>query len=493
MHSSSSEEQLDAPDPLPPLDDEPAADDATPDDFADFGGLFQNFEEDQGVYPEDEAESEIDAGVELHKPLDEEEDDRAETVLDIGVLLRDAVDDGEPEEGDFFGPTGQEPSIGIEEAPPEGLVDEEAAPNGALTDLVLDDLPPLDADDEGNPELPELLIEPTLDNELPALAAEPWEFQRAPLATEPLFTVSVRDSILVSASEHILWFDGGESPVRLDAGGGRLESLCSVASGEAVVYATSSGQIGRRWRAARNPEWLTSTFLAELDERGRDSLAIQLFQPSRDDDQLLLALTSSGKLLRSRDAGTSWTRVETGGLLRAVAVSDSKTFGLLSIGSEQLLLCSDDAGQSWQKSPSPELGGFSACEQLSLVAEKGVLALAAPARALAVSVDEGASFTPLPACTKVTALAIGELDGVVYVFAALFDEPSARTALVLIETPTMNISRIFSLCGPADADDEALEWAWVSQLVWDAGSSRLWGVGGFGLGSWSPVWKRTSN
>src|SRR5262249_9458105 len=151
------------------------------------------FEQDQALNAVEEAESEIDPGVELYQPLDAAGDERSDTVLDIGVVLRDTGHEDEPDDGDFFGPT-EEPSSGVEEFPSEGLADEAAAFDIAGPDLVLEELPPLDADDEGGQELREL-FEGKLDEEPAAPAAEPWEFERASSATEPLFAVTLRDRV----------------------------------------------------------------------------------------------------------------------------------------------------------------------------------------------------------------------------------------------------------------------------------------------------------
>jgi hypothetical protein len=144
------------------------------------------------------------------------------------------------------------------------------------------------------------------------------------------------------------------------------------------------------------------------------------------------------------------------------------------------LIVSTDGGSAWQAVPLDDVATRVAEGNAPLVASQGdVVAIADPQRGIAISSDAGKSFARIGAGGLATALAVGELDGVVGIFCALYRETEDRTFIARIDLGEKRAEVIAEIEAPAS--DETADGAQVTALAWDASGRRLLAAGGLGL------------
>ena len=158
------------------------------------------------------------------------------------------------------------------------------------------------------------------------------------------------------------------------------------------------------------------------------------------------------------------------------------------------MLRSTDAGLSWLPVELDEAARRVAAGDAPLLASVGsVIAIADAARGTVVSADSGTTFRRVPGCVNATCLAAGALDGCPTVWAALYHEGSDLTDLCMLDpyaAVARRIAQVRADAARSDPLEESLELARIAALRWDPDMGRLWGVGGFGLRSWSPGRKK---
>ncbi len=405
--------------------------------------------------------------------------DSAELVRFDKVDPRDSDDvlgaddfDGSTELEDDGGESSRDESVGMgeDDAP---LVDEQ-------------DLPELDSDDGpgGDQERWGSLEIVSSDVEL-AAAPEPWPMRLAVGAHERCSALAVSEGVCATASADLIWFDHALStPLRTAVDGTRISSLALVGREPKIALCvTGFGRLFRRERRAsaaeRMGDWKRA---AELSGAGAEGL--ELCELGADSPHSVVARLSSGRLLRSDDAGLSWRPIEAP--LTAFAISPTGTpLAALSKGGARLSV-SVDGGRSWEPIDLDVPALSVASGEAPLLAAAGpVLAIAEAERGLVVSADGAKTFSVVAGCGNVTALGAGFWAERPSVWAALYHEATDRSSIALVDVTRAEASVIGVIEPSEELDPEgAGERARVERLCWDG--AHLWAVGGFGAAVWSP-------
>ena len=356
---------------------------------------------------DEEPSLDIDVGVKLDSSEENSADaGTGEIVLDIATLLQNAEEHFEPD-ADETGIATLDPSLDIESSPELGLDEPDDDNYGGMDDLVAEQLPGLDADEEGEFEgdAEASFIEgaSARDEVPPPWAQARWTEQ--PLsATDALDAIALERGVVVAGGDDVLWIEPGASPLRLSAGGGRIQHLVLVGSErDCIVYTTTLGRLFRRQRLGGTVEELRGwRELARVSE-GRP-VTLELCQVSGEDAKnVILARVSNGVLLRSTDAGTRWERIEIEGTARALPRRAAPAAALLQTPRGGVLMRSPDAGASWQRFELDALGrAVAECDDPLIAAAGSVVALGHPEIGLVVSSDGGASFERILGCSSVS-------------------------------------------------------------------------------------------
>jgi hypothetical protein len=472
---------------LPPLDLDERDEDGP---FGRIDELFDAPEAAEDAGSEDEVPLDLDVGVKLDTPSESAADtSTGELVLDIATLLQNADEQPEPD-ADETGIATLDPSLDIENAPEIGLHEPDDDGSGDMDDLVADQLPGLDADEEGeydgDAESSFIDAASARDEAPPPWTQKRW-IEQALSATDSLDAIALERGVLVAGGDDVLWIEAGSSPLRLAAGGGRIQNVVLVGpERDCIVYSTLLGKLFRRQRVGGTIEELrTWRDLARVSE-GRP-VRVELCQVAGDDGKsVILARISNGALLRSTDAGTHWERVETDGDARALPRRAAPVAVLVQTPRGGVLMRSPDAGASWQRVELDALGRAVADRENPLLAAAGsVVALGHPDFGLVVSSDGGASFDRILGCSSVSALAAESRQGQAWIWAALYRESEDLSEIVQVDPVERFAERIAELRPPPPpaSSDDPLERGRVLGLEWDRTTGRLWATGTFGLKS----------
>ncbi len=439
---------------------------------------------------EEEASLDLDLGIKLDIPGETPEDGGSgELVLDIAALLQNAEERNEPD-GDETGIATLDPSVDLSQSPELGADTPDEDDLSAMDDLVSDELPGLDADEEGeyDGDADATLIDGAGARDE---APPPWARQRLleqPLSTsDALEAIAVERGIVVAGGDDVLWIEPGAGPLRLAAGGGRITHVVLVGPDrDRIVYATALGRLFRRQRLGGTVEELRA-WREAAGAREESPLGIELCQVASDDAKnVILARVTNGALLRSRDAGTHWERIDTEGEARALPRRAAPVTALVASARGGFLVRSPDAGASWQRFELDSLARAVAERPSPLLAAAGsVVALGHAELGLVVSSDGGACFERVSGCAAVTALAAESRAGQSWVWAALYRESEDYSEIVQIDPVERIAERVAELRAgpPAASSEEPLERGRVTTLEWDRATSLLWAAGAFGLKS----------
>jgi hypothetical protein len=463
---------------LPPLDlDEPEHD-----------GPAQEIEhaidvdERSAIDRDDEPAFDLDVGIELSDSGESSSEPGGDLVLDIGELL-ERSDDDEAEDGDpgALGPEHFDVTSGLSDTPNEPA--SSSAVEGTdepLGDLVSEELPDLDADEEG---VADANLEPDMvtlgmrhDEHEPALwAAERWSPVDLPAVRGARVSdLTVRDGRIFAVGD-ALWMiaEGGTRATRADLAGANVSTFVLLEREPlALLYATRDARLN----------------LAEVGQNGIASCT-QIGVPREGSlelmtaaDRTALARNALGKLFRTHDAGRSWQPVDVGSRVLALARHGRPLVALAHGRARPCLLRSSDAGQSWQQVVLDEAAREVALGQSPLLgAAETLVALADARQGMVVSDDGGASFAPVARTFGATAIAVGTWEGRPRVWAALLGDLDGVTRLVMVDPQRAEAATIVELESQDDA--EAFR---VDALAWDAWNGRVWAGGAFGLLSFEP-------
>jgi hypothetical protein len=433
---------------------------------------------------DDSVASDLDHGIDVASE-DPHAGDGDEPGLDVGVGgFEPDLGEGEGEgngEDDEAGPVGDDvgSDLGQEE---EFDADEAEGGSDRLDEFVPAELPSLDA------EAGEMDAGP--DNEPIELSV--GEEEDAPRRSELAWTEVVLPvrmpsctSIVVERSTPSLLAGGREVFTVDDAGVRRTlaanldDTVTSLVQGMepgTALFTTRSGQL---WRCAPEKRMLERV-VAFGGDSGIGSLSlpeILLGGPTPSQRPALLLHVKDdrgGTLLESTDYGTTWRRVELGGVVTS-----------LSNGSPPL--CLVDTGRALRFFLSESSGGFSPIgspysgetDAPEMVTREDAVILLSPGHGVSVSANHGATFKAAPGCSRATAVAAGRLGTRLSAFAALFDRASGRATLVWIDAASAEVFAVATI-EPSDEDDDD-DFCRVESLAWDPHSETLWAGGLFGL------------
>jgi hypothetical protein len=425
---------------LPPLDgaeDDPAAEDGTHDDPLPEG------DGDASLDDSASDDLEVDDGVDIadDEPSAAEDDERWEA--DVGEPELDLTDDANGEAAELDAPGVGETDLDLDDDLPPSADDAgEEGTNDAVEQSIDEELPALDADDEGDFE-DALLLETGLmvaAPEGPRWADQPW--QRVPSADRALALAVPDDDALATVAMCV----APELLVSVTAAG-RL-----LVDGDAVDA-----------RAGRFvPSALSSA------KSGPPLLGLE----RRDSSAVLWAASRNGLIARSTDLGRSWsTAVDLGKSLSALAIGADGSLGLLAVhGDEAEVLTSTD-GLTWDARPVTSGG-----RPLPLGRVGNWLAIGASALAIGDAsgvwlARAGDDFIRVAAAAATTTgLFVGSAEGAPLVFAepGMDVEENAR----LVRTRSDGRVEILADIGPPEADDRS-EAPSVLAMSWDASSRVL--------------------
>jgi hypothetical protein len=452
--------------------------------------LFESTEFGDEAGAEEEVPLDLDVGVKLDIPGESAEDTGGgELVLDIAALLQSADEQSEPD-GDETGVAALDPSLDLSQTDEIGVDTPDEDGSFAMDDLVADELPGLDADEEGeyDGDADSALLDGAgVRDEAPP----PWAGRRLieqPLsASDALEAIAVERGVVVAGGDDVLWIEPGSGPLRLAAGGGRIDHIVLVGpERDRIVYATALGGLFRRQRVGGTVEELRTWREAAGAREGRP-FHVELCQIASDDARnVILARVSNGVLVRSTDGGTHWERIDTGGEARALPRRAAPVAVLVASPRGGVLVRSPDAGASWQRFELDPIAAALAERKDPLLAAAGsVVALGHPELGLVVSSDGGASFERVSGCAAVSALAAESQKGQSFVWAALYRESEDFSEIVQIDPVERIAERVAELRAqpPAASSEEPLERGRVTALEWDRATGLLWATGAFGLKS----------
>jgi hypothetical protein len=449
--------------------------------------------EEEGTADTDDAiATDLDIGMLLEDAPDAaHEQDADELVLDIGELLgavdeRDSHDTGEEE-----GPAVPDASYGIAELPSDrdsGAAEDLPEP---ATDLLEQQLPELDgsAEDEGVGLVDIASVgDPACDETLPDWAAQRWDARAVEPALPPSAALVLAGDWVVAGGRELCWLDRGCSVRhRVAVAGGSISALapCLAGETEAVVLATSSGELSRATRERCSNAGI-EMWRRVLGTRADEALSLELCSSAAEPVTVLMR-TSSGRLLRSVNGGLAWSAVELHGRVLAISATASPALALLECRGRHQLVRSDDGGNNWRVlEPDPTLEYVIAEADARLAATEGVMAIAGATKGVAICTD-GARFHHISGCSGATALTAAWVNGRPCVGVALYRELEQCSYLVAVDASGRHALRIAEVRAPSSTvvDPDAMaDYAKVSALAWD-GAGRLWAAGGFGVMSWA--------
>ena len=425
---------------LPPLDgadDEPAAEDGTPDDFLP--------DEDEDASLDDSAadDLEVDDGVDIadDEPSAAAEDERWEA--DVGEPELDLADDANGESADADAPGVSESDFELDDDLPPSTDDAgEEGTNDAVEQSVDEELPALDADDEGDFE-DALLLETGLmaaPVEGPRWADVPWE---RVASADRTFALAVPDDDAVA-------------------------SMAMCVAPEVLVSVTAAGRLLVEGDAvdARVGRFVPPALMA--GKAGPPLLALS----NRDQSPILWAVSLGGLVARSADLGRSWsTPIDVGKPVSALALGADGSLGLLAVrGASAEILTSAADGLTWN-ARAVGAGGR------PLPLSPGASWLAMGAASFAIGDASGVwvarrddDFIRVATASTTTGLFIGSAPDASLVFAepGLDIEENAR----LVRVTHDGLVEILAEIAPPEADDRS-EPPSLLAMAWDESTQSL--------------------
>lgn len=430
---------------------------------------------------DDSVASDLDHGIDVAGE-DPSAGDGDEPSLDVGLAgFQPDLDETEGEgEGDEAGPVGESAAsdVGQEE---EFDGDETEGGSDRLDEFVPSELPSLDTEagetDAGPADEPIELAIGEEDEDAPRPAELAWAEVALPVAIPPCSAVVVNRSaldILAGGTEVFTVDDAGARRTLAANLGDSVTSLVPGVEPGTVLFTTRSGEL---WRCAPGKS-MPEQVVAFREESQVDSLRAPEIvlggpTPSQRPAILLHVKDSGGTLLESTDYGTTWRRVELGGMVMS-----------LSIGSPPL--CLVDTGRALRFFLSEPSGGFSPVgtpysgetDALVMASQEDASVLLSPGHGVSVSASRGAAFKTVLGCSHATAVTAGRLGTRLSAFAALFDAASGRATLVWIDAVSAEAFAVATV-EPSDDDDD--DFCRVESLAWDPHTETLWAGGLFGM------------
>jgi hypothetical protein len=420
--------------------------------------------------------ADLDVGALVPVPSADPEQDEAEMSLDLVSLLAPLRDDHHDEAGD--GPADLEPSLGLSPDPAPALpLDDEASDWDASADL--EALPELVTDEDSGDDLDEVTVGTSARDEAPPPWSDSgWTWHSTLSTPGPCSALAVGADVIAVGGAGVIWFvTANEAPHPVSADR-RVVSVALVGSSPAAVLAaTGDGElqtVDRAGRAALDPvPWPTGT----------STIGVELHTLTGGVTGAVLARTANGRLLRSDDAGRRWSSVDVGGVAAALGSAVDAPLALVRSERGPRLLRGSHDGATWVgRALPPNTLAIALGDAPMIAGVDGCILVLDANRGLVLSTDDGATYRPVPGLAGATALATGRIGGRPAAWIALYAEASDTTDLVLLDLDSEQPYRVAHL-DSIDPDDAS---ARVIALAWDDASGRLWAVGGFGAGSFSP-------
>ncbi|MBN2193169.1 MAG: hypothetical protein JW751_10170 [Polyangiaceae bacterium] len=442
----------------------------------------------------------IDVDLVFPKLPPETEPEAAATDLDIGsvvdLLPEDAQPDGEDlpldlvsllaktdEDGtddDDAGPIALDPTSGITIGP-ELLGGEEDEADAGYDDLAAEPLPNLGADDEGwNDPADPPLLGLVGDEPPPPPSENPWRWE--PMATHSARcpSIAVGTDIVATGGHGLSWLEAPHGTAVRVASHVHLVSVALVGPVPTLALAVTTG--GELLRIARDG-LVTPCEVRHVLEPRDWAARLELHTLTSGVTSSVLARTSSGTLLRSEDGGRRFAVIDLGGPVIALGTGIDAPLALVRSAAGLSLARGSHDGATWVRRPLPPTAAGVADGDAPLVAGvDSCVLLARVGYGVAMSTDGGATYRQIPGLATATTLAVGRLGGRPAAWFALYSETHDTTDLVLLDLDREEATRVARI-EPTDPDDASAD---VAALAWDDSAGRLWAVGGFGVGTFSP-------
>jgi hypothetical protein len=410
----------------------------------------------------DDAEAtDLEVGVAIEELESDGEDGGAEPI-DLGQILSAITEGSEGAFDDAPLPIDLTHGLELRESPaePEG---DESVDEGPI---MLDEgkLPLLDRDDtsEGIPlDGDELELTGSDESRLPR-AAERWQLVAPAAPLEACTSLTSSGEHLVGASSDLLWFVGSsDAPLRLALDHTSVASLVLLGPHNDLAIAATRG--GKLWRRARQASQAVpiSRALEAADSLARGRRVFELARPSRESPDELWLHAGDGVLRQSFDAGEHFKPVDVPGAVLKLA--PGAPLALIDHDGQPALVVRGPQGFSLRPLTGAARQAAQGRETM-LDAERELVALGSPRRAVLLSSDGGRSFRAIPGTAHATALCFARFREHDWLWVALYREASDESLIALV-----------------DVEHARAEWGRVAALAWHAPSARLWAAGGFGL------------
>ncbi len=399
--------------------------------------------------------------------------DEAETLdvggadLDFDAEEKDLLkDNDEPGTGDEDFGLGGDERVGATDAGEEGfLADDEA--------LREEDLPRLDADDDGEGEdaaFFDLGAEGSGDDTQAIWSAVPWVRVGAPLHVGPVrgLACAARGMFVAGSRMALVDLEGGVEAV-LARGLGKRDVARIAFDGAALVAATEGGGLF----VSRDAGGIFTELRAWREmvsvEEAAGGLDIALGGGE------LWGRTSAGKLLVSVDVGTSWEIADVDGFVLAISVDDKGALVALASGLGRVEVLRGRRGALEAMRVPDAAFALEPLGEASVVAWGSAVAFALRSAGIHRTID-GSNWSRIENVTG--AVAVEFIDAAGTLLGALVSEGGEHTWLARIGAD--GASRVVATIddrGPFDA----------VVLAWDEAPGVAWVGGSFGLFAFQPV------
>jgi hypothetical protein len=254
----------------------------------------------------------------------------------------------------------------------------------------------------------------------------------------------------------------------------RTRALSVALSGGLLLYFTAASRLWRQELEAVSAELLAG-WQEAAGARGGEPASLELAAGGLEPG-VVLARTRSGRLLRSRDRGSTFAAEDIHASVLALDARADPTVALVETSAGRSLVTSRDGGASWQSAALDAAARDIAAAGAPIVAACGdVVALAAYEQGLALSTDGAATFSRVSGMGGVTAIAIGA-DRIIV---ALYHESDDANAIAAID-PASGRAEVIARLRACDFEESPYGTR-VTALAWDSKGQRLLAAGGFGL------------
>lgn len=442
----------------------------------------------------DQDETPLDVGVEISDVGDVAlSAETPDLVLDMGQLINDPGEGASAGFDDERTPSRPESYVDLDDIPDVLDTDPRDGTDEPLEMLVSEELPGLDSDDreEAAIEYFELgeLGAVVRDEPLPPLTALPWTERRVSASLGAMRALAIAGDSVIAGGRRVNWLDRHLSLTHqlLTPRASVVDVASTVV--ENVVHAVCATGTGEVFRVAQHDDAPVRVegWRRAAGVRPDEAVTLDLCS-SPTPSPVVLGRTTTGRLIRSADGGSSWSGVELHGRVVALSTATTPAVAVLESRGRRRLMLSHDEGLNWRVlEPDTGVAPLLVEDDLLLAATGSTVAVAHPVRGLWICTD-GTHFHRIAGCGGVTAITAAAPDGRECLWLSVFEEVAQTSHLVMIDAKGRLATRLAAVQATLDdSDPESLpDHARIYSLGWDT-NERLWAAGDFGVTTFTRV------